>query len=222
MHSDQQWLKNLGSGAVQYVKPRYWPVYLVAFGLGFYLFGPAHGWERLQDGLGRPQQIRRQSGAIVALEREVARLKADVKRLARQPETKANFAPESFGRPAAGKVVQQQQWVYENKVWRLHPGVEIALPEGSNVMAAADGTVLASTRTDAGYSLTLAHGSEWETVYGQLDRILVKEGDRVAKGQVLGTSGVSLCVTPKRAAFHFGIYHDKAPVDPQKIISGLK
>lgn len=221
MHSDGNWLKTLGASIIQYGKPRYWLIYLAAFGLGFYLFGPTHGWEKFQDGPQRPL-VEQQSGSIVALQHEVARLKADLKRISSQPAPPAPFAPESLGRPAPGKVVQGQQWVYDNKVWRLHPGVEIAVPSGSNVMAAADGKVLVCSGVPGGYSVTVDHGSDWETVYAQLSRTLVKEGESVKRGQVIGISGLSTCVPPKQPAFHFGIYHQKEPVDPQKIISGLK
>ena len=218
----REWFATFRANLVHYGKPRYWLIYLGAFGLGFYLFGPAHGWQNIQRNSHLRHQGVAESNSIAALQREVAILKKNLEQLTEQSEKRRQFSPDLFGKPAAGKVSQGYQWILKNKIWRLHPGVEIELPAGSNVMAAADGMVLDSENTDKGFTITLDHGNGWSTVYSQLKEGLVRKGETVRKGQVIGISGISQCVTPEKPGFHFGIYHEKEPVNPEKIISGLK
>ncbi|HYH02605.1 MAG TPA: M23 family metallopeptidase [Bacillota bacterium] len=218
----REWLASFHDNLVQYGKPRYWLIYIVAFGLGFYLFGPAHGWQNMQRNSRLRHQATVKPDSIATLQQEVAILKKNLQQLADQTEKKTQFTPELFSKPAAGKVGQGYQWVLKDKIWRLHPGVEIKLPAGSNVMAAADGTVLGSDNTEKGFTITIDHGNGWSTIYAQLKQSMVHKGETVSKGQVIGNSGISQCVAPEQPGFHFGIYHEKEPVDPEKIISGLK
>ncbi|HEY8465031.1 MAG TPA: M23 family metallopeptidase [Bacillota bacterium] len=215
-------LSYLGRQVGEYGKPRYWLLYFVAFGLGFFLFGPPHGWQKLRRTLVLPDRAVVKPDPIMALQREVAILKKDLQKLKDRSAAAVPFTPERFGKPASGQVIQGFQWVLTGKVWRLHPGVEIKLPMGSEVMAAADGKVIGCEPTKDGYTITIDHGSGWKSVYAQLGQASVAKGIAVRKGQVIGISGISRCVTLRQPGFHFGIYQDGEPVDPQKIISGLK
>lgn len=84
-----------------------------------------------------------------------------------------------------------------------HHGVDIALPEGTPVLAAADGRVIqAGENGDWGISVTLKH--PWGTsIYAHLKEVLVSVGQEVKRGVAIGYSGQS------GAAFgphlHFGI-----------------
>ncbi len=73
---------------------------------------------------------------------------------------------------------------------RMHPGVDIAVPTGSLVVAAMDGVVQeAGPRGAYGKAILLAHGEDYISKYAHLSQIFVKEGDVVAKGEVIGLSG---------------------------------
>jgi murein DD-endopeptidase MepM/ murein hydrolase activator NlpD len=82
---------------------------------------------------------------------------------------------------------------------RLHPilgivtphlGIDYAAPEGTPVMASADGLVtLAGTWGGFGTAIKLRHANGYETLYGHLSRLLVHVGQRVAQGQAIGAVG---------------------------------
>lgn len=76
------------------------------------------------------------------------------------------------------------------KGWR-HTGVDIACPWGGNIYAADSGVVsrVQYGNTGYGYNLIIDHGNGKQTLYAHLSRILVKAGERVTKGSVIGLEG---------------------------------
>ncbi len=202
-----------------YLAPKYWAIYLLAFALGFYLWGPARGIERVRAW--KPAfPERSEKPTVETLQQEIDRLKRELK-LQAQKEPGTPFNPSSFSRPALGRVIQAYEWTMVDNSWRLHSGVDIGVPAGSNVMAAAEGTVSAVAKTGVGYSVTVSHGNDWESIYSNLGTVSAQEGQKVIKGVVLGTSGPAGCKAGE-PSFHFGLYHDKQPVDPARIIEGLE
>ncbi|NJN54141.1 MAG: M23 family metallopeptidase [Anaerolineae bacterium] len=75
--------------------------------------------------------------------------------------------------------------------WVGHPGVDIALGEGTAVVAADTGTVTYAGWNIYGYGnlIVINHGNGYETFYGHLNGFNVVPGQIVTKGQVIGTSG---------------------------------
>lgn len=76
-----------------------------------------------------------------------------------------------------------------------HPGVDIMATRGTEVVATANGIVsdLASSDLLAGYGnfVEVNHSTKIITRYAHLETILVKQGQKVKKGQVIGTVGNS-------------------------------
>jgi hypothetical protein len=72
-----------------------------------------------------------------------------------------------------------------------HNGVDIAVPEGTPVMAAADGMVEKIGFDPGGYGtyVKILHDGGVETLYAHLTKQLVTQGDNVACGQAIGKSG---------------------------------
>jgi len=79
------------------------------------------------------------------------------------------------------------------KVYRAHYGVDYAAPVGTPVQATADGVVLSAGWNGAsGRMVRIRHKNSYETMYLHLQRIYVKEGDRVTGGStIIGTVGSS-------------------------------
>ncbi|MCL4264702.1 MAG: M23 family metallopeptidase [Anaerolineae bacterium] len=75
--------------------------------------------------------------------------------------------------------------------WYGHPGIDIALAEGSAVFAADTGTVTYAGWNIYGYGnlIVVNHGNGYETFYGHLNGFNVVPGQVVTKGQVIGSSG---------------------------------
>ena len=75
--------------------------------------------------------------------------------------------------------------------WYGHPGLDIALAEGSPVYAADTGTVTFAGWNVYGYGnlIVVNHGNGYETFYAHLSGINVSPGQIVYKGNVIGLSG---------------------------------
>lgn len=80
---------------------------------------------------------------------------------------------------------------YTQFFWYGHPGLDIALPEGTAVVAADTGTVTYAGWNIYGYGnlIVINHGNGYETFYGHLSSINVTPGQVVTKGQFIGLSG---------------------------------
>ena len=73
-----------------------------------------------------------------------------------------------------------------------HPAIDVVAPLGSPVVATASGIVLrASYSQTLGNLVEIDHNGIYRTVYGHLDRIFVKPGDKVKKGEIIGSLGTS-------------------------------
>ncbi|WNS42701.1 peptidoglycan DD-metalloendopeptidase family protein [Paenibacillus sp. MMS20-IR301] len=101
------------------------------------------------------------------------------------------------------------------EVGKMHTGVDFAVPQGTNIHAADAGTVLvAEWWSGYGYCVIVDHGGGVWTLYGHIREggILVKPGDRVARGQTIAESGATGRVTGPH--LHFEVRIDGKTVDP--------
>jgi len=72
----------------------------------------------------------------------------------------------------------------------MHAGIDLAGPTGTPIYAAADATVsFAGVRGGYGNFIELGHGAGIATRYGHLSRIMVANGERVRRGQLIGLMG---------------------------------
>lgn len=94
-------------------------------------------------------------------------------------------------------------------------GINIAAPKGGPILAADSGIVAyAGTELRAfGNLLLIKHADGWTTAYAHAHRLLVKRGDRVKRGQTIGTIGSSGGVT--RPQLHFELRRGSRAVDPR-------
>lgn len=72
----------------------------------------------------------------------------------------------------------------------MHRGVDISVPENTPFVAPANG-VVTFTGWDGGLgnAIRINHGFGYETIYGHLNKILVRNGQRVKRGQTIGLVG---------------------------------
>ena len=75
--------------------------------------------------------------------------------------------------------------------WYGHPGVDIALPEGTAVVASDTGTVTFAGWNIYGFGnlVVVNHGNGYETFYAHLNGISVVPGQIVYQGNVIGSTG---------------------------------
>lgn len=105
--------------------------------------------------------------------------------------------------------------------WRTHDGIDIAGTIGTKVIAAADGTVADVTADDLlGTTVIIDHGNGIKSIYANLAKTpVVKKGDKVAVGSVLGAIGdTAIGETNGAAHLHFAMTKDSLPVDPIKYL----
>lgn len=214
-------LRHLYDNSKPYLRGRYWVIYVICFGLGIYLFGPAHGYQKLSTFKIRTSR-HSDRDSIEALKQELELLKSDFRKIeAASAPKKLEFNPGEFDRPGPGKVITPFNWVNSGGSWKLHSGVDIAAEPGSNIVAAGPGTVTMVTLVNNGtYTVRIDHGDGWESAYSGLSQVNVTKGTAVIRGVVIGKSGYSVCGS-ENPGFHFAIYHDGQAVDPQKIVQGL-
>lgn len=95
---------------------------------------------------------------------------------------------------------------------KLHAGVDIAAPKGTEVYAAADGKVVhAGFLGNAGLAIILDHG-DLETRYYHLGQVDVRKGVSVTRGDNIGKVGSTGASTGPH--LHFEIRIADEPVDP--------
>lgn len=74
--------------------------------------------------------------------------------------------------------------------WRMHTGIDIGAPTGANILAVNSGTVIMTGYTTGyGNKVVVDHGGGIITLYAHCSKILVKDGQKVDKGQVIALVG---------------------------------
>jgi murein DD-endopeptidase MepM/ murein hydrolase activator NlpD len=96
----------------------------------------------------------------------------------------------------------------------MHAGIDLAGPSGTPIYATADGNVRRSGWNRGGYGnlIELDHGRGIETRYGHLSRILVRAGQQVKRGQLIGYMGSTGRSTGSH--LHYEVRIEGKPVNP--------
>ena len=110
--------------------------------------------------------------------------------------------------------------------WRLHPvhgyyrmhnGVDLACSQGTPIYAARSGQVTTATYSgDAGYYVSINHGDGFSSVYMHMTHYVVKSGNYVSQGQLIGYVGSTGASTGPH--LHFGISYTGSYVNPKKYV----
>ena len=128
----------------------------------------------------------------------------------------------SFQKPVDGNVIREyakDNLIYSNtlKEWVTHMGIDIKADKTTVVKAAENG-VIKSIKNDPRYGLTIVidHGDNFQTIYSNLlTSEFVVEGEKVEKGQSIGTVGNTAAFEiADEPHLHFEILKDSVPVDP--------
>jgi murein DD-endopeptidase MepM/ murein hydrolase activator NlpD len=96
----------------------------------------------------------------------------------------------------------------------MHPGIDLAGAVGTLIYATADGTVLRAGWNSGGYGnlIEIDHGRGITTRFGHLSAILVHDGERITRGQLIGRMGSTGRSTGSH--LHYEVRIDNRPVNP--------
>jgi murein DD-endopeptidase MepM/ murein hydrolase activator NlpD len=99
----------------------------------------------------------------------------------------------------------------------VHQGLDIATNRGEPVSASADGVVeKAEWSGDLGNMVEISHPSGYKTIYGHLERVLVRPGQKVARGEHVGLVGATGRATGPH--LHYEVRLNDRPVNPLEYI----
>jgi murein DD-endopeptidase MepM/ murein hydrolase activator NlpD len=132
--------------------------------------------------------------------------------------TPPNGAP-AFRWPARGRVING----FGAKVnGATNDGIDLSVPEGTQIRAADDGVVAYAGNELKGYGnlVLVRHSNGFVTAYANASEILVKRNDQVHKGQVIVKSGQTGSASAPQ--LHFEIRKNSSPVDPMTFLPADK
>lgn len=120
-----------------------------------------------------------------------------------------------FCSPVSGRVIQGFGNTGDGQ---RNDGINIAAPVGTPIHAAADGIVSYAGNELKGYGnlILIKHDDGFVTAYAHANSIGVARGQRVAKGDVIGTVGQTGDVAQPQ--LHFEVRQGMKPVDPRPLI----
>lgn len=140
-----------------------------------------------------------------------------IKELAHEAKEKA----ESWLQPVVAKITSKFGYRTDPKTGKqnaFHNGIDLAVPVGTQIKSPMPGVVFAlNSGGDGGNEIIIKHDNGYKTGYAHLSKQLVKKGDKIKQGDVIGLSGN----TGKSTGPHLHLTltdPSGAKVDPQKMI----
>lgn len=99
-----------------------------------------------------------------------------------------------------------------------HTGIDLRASAGTDILAVADGTVVLTQNTSVGLGLycVIDHGGGIFSVYGHTSRLLVTEGQTVARGEVIANVGQTGYATGPH--LHFEVISHRQRVNPRNYL----
>lgn len=100
------------------------------------------------------------------------------------------------------------------KTVKFHYGLDFSAPQGTPIYATADGTATTAGNTGNGYGnhVILNHGYGYETLYGHMVRVKIRNGQAVKRGEVIGWVGSTGKSTGPHC--HYEVHKNGEKLDP--------
>lgn len=119
---------------------------------------------------------------------------------------------------ATQHTTQENNKPVEKEHIQFHKGMDIAVAYGTDVRAAAAGTVIfAGQKGGYGHCVIISHGNGLATLYAHLSEILVETNDNLKVNQVIARSGNSGRSTGPH--LHYEVHKNNTPVNPKLFMS---
>lgn len=121
---------------------------------------------------------------------------------------------------SAGTATATVKPTQDPEVMQFHKGLDIAVPFGSDVRSAAQGTVIfAGQKGGYGNCVIVSHGNGLATLYGHLSSVLVSPNQQIKVGEVIAKSGNTGRSTGPH--LHYEVHKNNTPVNP-RLFLGIK
>ena len=105
--------------------------------------------------------------------------------------------------------------------YRMHAGLDFAAPTGTPIYVTADGVVTDAHRENGyGNVVRVRHASGTETIYAHLNRIRVKTGQQLSRGDRIGDMGSTGRSTGTH--LHYEVRVNGKPVNPMQYLEAAK
>ena len=170
--------------------------------------GPASSGEGVSPGAPSDEEVRSE---LDAMQRSQKRIRT----LLRQDRFPISFGSGRVGWPVPGYTTISSP--FGMRWGRLHAGIDIPAPVGTPIRAADSGTVVLAGFTGGyGNYTCIQHTRELSTCYGHQSKILVRPGQDVRSGQVIGLVGSTGNSTGPH--LHFETRVDGRPIDPLRFL----
>ncbi len=100
------------------------------------------------------------------------------------------------------------------KTTKFHSGLDFAAPQGTPIYATADGTISTAGNSGNGYGnhVIINHSYGYETLYGHMVRVKVRNGQTVKRGEVIGWVGSTGKSTGPHC--HYEVHKNGSKIDP--------
>jgi murein DD-endopeptidase MepM/ murein hydrolase activator NlpD len=165
---------------------------------------------------GKPDQKAKPASGEAAASPEVTGEESGRVATNEQLPTPDPMSGNSFRWPVKGRVISE----FGAKPDGGHnDGIDLAVPQGTSVMAAENGVVAYAGNELKGYGnlVLIRHANNWVSAYAHNEEILVKRGDKVRRGQIIAKAGATGTVSQPEV--HFELRKGSRPVDPTKFMS---
>ena len=136
-----------------------------------------------------------------------------------KPVTEAPASPRDFIWPVSGEVLKDYG-VGDDGL--RNDGVNIGVPKGTKVKAAADGEVVYAGSELVGFGnlILIRHVGGWVSAYAHAETVLVKEGETVRQGEAIAEAGATGNASVPQV--HFELRKGREPVDPNEHLPPLR
>jgi len=171
----------------------------------------------LQESMGEVEDIDLIRKEVEKRLKSIAELQAYLK------EQKSIYLATPRGFPTDGYVSSSYGW-RKNPITNkreFHYGVDIAAIEGTPIRSTANGIVVYVGQTKGnGKFVIIEHGYGYTTFYAHLKRYVVRVGQRVKRGQIIGYVGHTGLATGSHV--HYEVWYHKKRVNPYPYLKGKK
>ncbi len=113
---------------------------------------------------------------------------------------------------------QQESLILYENTYMQNSGVDYGGKENFEVISVLDGNVINVNEDNMlGKLIEIRHSNELISVYQSLSEVIVKKGDNVKQGQIIGKSGTCNVATNLKDHLHFEIMYNGKVIDPESI-----